>query len=328
MQGAYKTESVFKQLLIFGGITLASFFVIGVLGTLLLAAVTGTSVNELNNLATLSADKSRAIPLIRGMQLVQFVSLFLIPALISAKLFSTSVKKYLGWRRPSHPEFFFTGAAVMLLALPLGNWLGEINRSIPFPEGISRWINQKENEIAGLIKLILSQRSIKDLLLNLIFIALLAAVGEELFFRGIVQRLLIKWIKHPMAGIVITAILFSALHAQFYGFLPRLALGILLGMMYWYSGSLWVAITAHFVYDAVLIVAAYFYPNLLDVENIKQSKELWVSSLPAALVSLLLVLMLMLRMHKMSQNTYESVYADDNVPVKNHPFDFPENTPE
>ena len=71
-------------------------------------------------------------------------------------------------------------------------------------------------------------------------------------------------------GIIVSAAIFSAMHMQFYGFLPRFALGVLLGLIYWYSGSLWVAILAHFIYDAVLIVLAYFYPEMLDDENTMQ----------------------------------------------------------
>jgi hypothetical protein len=103
---------------------------------------------------------------------------------------------------------------------------------------------------------------------------------------------------------------------QFYGFLPRFVLGILLGAIYWYSGSLWVAILAHFVYDAVLIVAAYFNPDMLNEGNsVKLSSMALIAT-----ISLILVVLLAGWMKKKSVTSYSKVYADDAIPVKDPPF--------
>jgi uncharacterized protein len=138
-----------------------------------------------------------------------------------------------------------------------------------------------------------------------------------------VQRILIRLFRSPWAGIIVTAIIFSAMHMQFYGFLPRLMLGILLGVIFWYSGSLWVAILAHFLYDAVIIILAYFNPEMLDEKNKTEFNNLAM----AGMVSLAVVVLLIIWMKKRSTVTYEQVYATDNIPVKNHPFDFDQNTP-
>src|SRR5688572_32690696 len=81
-----------------------------------------------------------------------------------------------------------------------------------------------------------------DLIINIIVIALIPAFCEEMLFRGALQRVVIHLTKNPWAGIIITAIVFSALHMQFQGFLPRMFMGIVLGALYWYSGSLWTSI--------------------------------------------------------------------------------------
>ena len=105
---------------------------------------------------------------------------------------------------------------------------------------------------------------------------------------------------------------------QFYGFLPRFVLGVLLGAVYWYSGSLWVAMLAHFIYDAVLIIAAYYNPEMLEQESTVQFSNMAL----VGSISLALVVLLLLWMKKRSTATFASVYADDAIPVKNHPFDF------
>ena len=102
-----------------------------------------------------------------------------------------------------------------------------MNRNIPLPENIEQWITKSEADAQRTINLLVSRHTIKDLILNIICIAGLAAVGEELLFRGMAQRLLTKMFKNHWAGIIVTAILFSAIHMQFYGFFPRFALGVL-----------------------------------------------------------------------------------------------------
>ncbi len=163
-------------------------------------------------------------------------------------------------------------------------WLGEINRAIEFPAELTNWIRSKEDEANETVKALLSRHTVKDLLLNLFFIAGLAAVGEELLFRGVVQRIFVRQFGQAWPAIIFSAFLFAALHMQFYGFFPRLALGILLGAIYWYSGSLWVAILAHFVYDAILITLVYFNPAMLNDEPVVSQEALLYGGLISALM--------------------------------------------
>ncbi len=317
MKGLLKSKPAGTQFLILISIALASFFIIGLLGTVLLSKISGMSLETMSDSAKWDYNSSTLITVIRGMQIIQFVSLFLIPSFLCAWFFSTNSKKYLGFKKPSNMGYFLVAAGVLLLSLPLVSFLGELNRNVQFPASIANWMKEQEAEAAKTIKALLSKHTIKDLILNIICIAGLAAVGEELLFRGVAQRLLIKLCKSPWAGIIISAFLFSAMHVQFYGFLPRFVLGILLGAIYWYSGSLWTAILAHFVYDAALIILVYFNPQSLNDEN---SLNLSNIALGAA-ISAALVVFLVLWMKKKSTVTYEQVYADDKQ-VKDHPFDF------
>jgi membrane protease YdiL (CAAX protease family) len=106
---------------------------------------------------------------------------------------------------------------------------------------------------------------------------------------------------------------------QFYGFLPRFILGILLGVIYWYSGSLWTAILAHFVYDGVLIIAAHQNPEMLNDEAMAAKAT---NLALIGLISATMVTAIVLWMKNKSTTTYNEVYADDAIPYKNHPFDF------
>ncbi len=324
MKGFLKTRPAGNQFLILVSVVLLSFFVLGMIGTLLLSASTGISLEKMADLPKLDLSSPATVSFLRGMQFVQFISLFVVPVFFCLWMFSSNHKNYLGWKSPRHPGFILAGTAVMLLAIPFTNWLGQLNQQIPFPAEWAAWMKNQEQEAARTIKALLSRHTVKDLLLNIFFIAGLAAVGEELLFRGMAQRLLIKMFKSPLAGILVASAIFSAMHMQFYGFLPRFVLGILLGIIYWYSGSLWVAMLAHFVYDAVLIVLAYFNPEMLNEETGYRLLDMAL----AAAVSLALVAVLVLWMKRKSSVTYQTVYTGDAVQAKNHPFDFDPNTPE
>jgi membrane protease YdiL (CAAX protease family) len=318
MTGTLKARKPGTQFLILISISIASLFIIGMIGTVVLSAATGVGLSTIADTAKWDANSATTLALIRGMQVIQFISLFVIPVYICSKLFSTDIPEYIGLKGPSNKLYFLAGAAALIVAIPFAEYLGLLNRNIHFPANMEKWMMETEAEAARTIKILLSRHTIKDLILNIICVAGLAAVGEELLFRGMVQRLLIKMFKSPWAGIIVTAIIFSAIHMQFYGFLPRFILGVLLGAIYWYSGSLWVAMVAHFVYDALLIIVAYFKPGMEANDGELQIQNIAV----AAIVSFTLVFLLVMWMRKKSATTYYDVYADDAKPVKDHPFDF------
>jgi len=311
-----KSKSALNQFLVLVSLVLVSFFVVGMIGTLALAAINGTGIKELADLSKVDMSKPGMANFLRGMQLVQFISMFIVPVWIASWLFSDNRKKYLWLKQPAHTGFYLAGIAILLAAIPFTNWLGQLNQAIPFPSGMDKWMRAQEDDAAKTIQALLSRHTITDLLMNLVFIAGLAAVGEELLFRGMAQRLLIKIFKNPWTGIIVSAAIFSAMHMQFFGFLPRFALGILLGAIYWYSGSLWVAMLAHFIYDAALITLAWFYPEMLNEDKSQSIGNLAL----AGSVSLLLVILLWVWMKNKSNTSYETVYAEDRVPVKDNPF--------
>jgi membrane protease YdiL (CAAX protease family) len=198
-------------------------------------------------------------------------------------LFSYEPNRFLGFQAPNLSQFWFWSILIMIILLPFTQLVGELNQRIIFPGGMKEWMQSQEKSAEQTVKALLSAQSLNDLLLNLFFVAVLAGVGEELLFRGLIQRILVRkygrW-----TGIVIAAILFSAMHMQFYGFFPRFLLGVVLGILFAYSGSLWVAILAHFFYDAMLITAAYVNPDLLEAESVIPLLQL----IAPALISLLL----------------------------------------
>jgi membrane protease YdiL (CAAX protease family) len=144
-----------------------------------------------------------------------------------------------------------------------------------------------------------------DVLINLLVVAVIPAIFEEMCFRGALQRIMIQMFGNPWTGIVVTSILFSAFHMQFQGFFPRMFLGILLGAVYWYSGSLWANILAHCFFNGIQVVAATYYPSVVN-DN---------PSVPVLviLISAVFVIGLLARMSELRRQALAAGRTDTNL---------------
>lgn len=311
MQALLKNRPVWAQFLFFIGIALCVFTIFALVGTVVMMKITGLSVQEVTDIGNWDMQDTRLIAYIRGMLLFQFLGLFLIPVFIFSSLVNKNPYRYLGLTTPTLPLYFFLGILIMVAAIPLAGWLGQINRQLPLSPSLYEWVETTEKQNAIQAETLLNQHSISQLLLNLLFIAVFAGIGEELLFRGVIQRLLIRWFRNPWAGIWVTAILFSAFHFQFLGFLPRILLGVLLGAIYWYSGNLWTAILAHFFYDGLIVAASYANPSLIKDDTAMNVSG--VSLIVQGTISLLAVISILYLMRKRSTNSFAKIYADENA---------------
>jgi uncharacterized protein len=162
---------------------------------------------------------------------------------------------------------------VVIVFMAVNSVFIEWNAELDFPtyaDEFERWAREREDTAAELTEFLTKLSSPSELILALLVIAVLPAVGEEIVFRGLIQNELYRGTNSVHVAIWIAAILFSAIHMQFYGFLPRLLLGALFGYLYYWSGNLTLAIIAHFVNNAVSVIALYFYQRgtlSLDLES-------------------------------------------------------------
>jgi len=312
----FKKVHPMLQLLIFAGMAMGCFLIFGLVGTMILAKVTGIDVMTLSDPDKWDYANPSLLTFLRGMLVVQFFALYIIPVFLFARFCDPKPTQYLGLTS-AKPMYFILGIVVLLVALPFVDWTGIFNHGlIPETTSIGKWMKTSEEAAAKQIGFMLKRNTVQDLFVNLVLVAVFAGVGEELLFRGVLQRLFIKLFKNPWAGILVTAFIFSAIHLQFYGFIPRFILGILLGLLYWYSGSLWPAIIAHFVYDAFAVVMIWFNPALAEEDSVAVS---FGNKTMLAAISLALIIFIVILMKKRSTNSYEAVYARDNIDDSN-PF--------
>jgi uncharacterized protein len=240
-------------------IVVVLLLVSSVLAILMAIPLFGLRMSEIYHI--ISYPDAAGIGVVKFFQVVESVFIFLVPALLAAWLYSNNALNYLKADvKPSGITLFLVLCS-LVVAIPMMNLLALYNSEMDLPE----WMNSIEirirtmEESAGrLTELFLAGERFSDLAVNIVMIAILPALGEELLFRGVLQRLFIEWTKNNHAGIWIAAFLFSFIHFQFYGFLPRFLLGLYFGYLMVWSSSIWVPVAGHFINNGFAVIYYHF----------------------------------------------------------------------
>ena len=192
-------------------------------------------------------------------QIIGSVGTFIIPALLFSFLFVGDLFSMYRFRDPVNWVAVFLTIGMMVSVIPLINYLAEVNMRMDFPiNSVDRLMRTMEADAEKIMRAFMATKSFWGLLVNLLMVGVLAAVGEELIFRGLFQKLFTGMFKNPHLAILVTALLFSAFHFQFFSFLPRFILGVILGYLMYLGRSIWFPIIAHFVNNAMGVIYYYF----------------------------------------------------------------------
>ena len=207
---------------------------------------------------------------VRSILVINHLFIFIFPSILVALFFyKNKWANYLQlhFKPPSIQRTNSLLASLMVIAaLPIAQFTLWLNKQVPLPD----WATSIEENTNAMLQNLLGSGGPFELFLNLTVVAAIPAFAEELLFRGIIQRNFEKLFKTPHTAIWVAAILFSTFHMQFEGFLPRMLLGAMLGYLFYWAGSLWIPIIAHFVYNAIQIVAIYLYSNKMSTIDIDQ----------------------------------------------------------
>lgn len=195
-------------------------------------------------------------------------------------------------------RIFLWAILVVLVGMPLLEFIIQWNQNINLPAGfedLERWMKNSENQMSQLTRFLLNFQSPVDFGIGLAVIAGMAALGEEIFFRGVLQSLFERYLGNSHAAIWIAAAIFSFIHFQFYGFFPRLLLGAFFGYLYVWFRTIWVPIAAHFFNNGWTLTMHYMYQQKqidIDPEQMGTLIPWW-----SALISLILIAFYVKRLH-------------------------------
>lgn len=264
-------------LIIIGCLAIGSFLAIT-----LISAFFGIPLAFLNpspeNLAN-----PQAVSALLAVQAVSALCMFVIPPFVFARF--TGRELFIN-RLPGCMSFLVV-LLLMISVLPLINLTAMWNSSLVLPEflnGLEMWMKEKEAHAGLLTEAFLDMQNVSDLLITILVMAVIPAIGEELLFRSVLQTVLVKWIGRFWLALLVCSAIFSFIHFQFYGFVPRMAIGMLLGYLLHLSGSVWLPVWGHFVNNASAIIAAYCTQHVANFPNL----DLWgteVQHWPIILIS-------------------------------------------
>ncbi|MEO8174045.1 MAG: CPBP family intramembrane glutamic endopeptidase [Sediminibacterium sp.] len=182
---------------------------------------------------------------------------FLLPAFFLARVLNKRPFAQLGFNAAISAKQLLLILALTFTSIMLSGALGELNEWIPLP---AKWYAEAkalEDTYKAAMMSMATMHSVSDYLLALVVLAAAPALFEEVLFRGGFQQVFVGWTRNKWAGIIITSILFSAIHFSYFGFLPRLALGMVLGLIFYYSKNIWLNIFLHFLNNALVVTQLY-----------------------------------------------------------------------
>ncbi|TMI85834.1 MAG: CPBP family intramembrane metalloprotease [Bacteroidetes bacterium] len=282
-----------------------------VIGTMLSipiwTSMTGKSImgmkDELGNPAYSNAFKL--------MQSVSTLFGFLIPAIITAALLNRKPYNLLGFTKGVRWKQIGLVFAIMFMALFISTSFGYFNQHIPVSPSWKIQFQKLEDEYNSQVQAIMQLKTFGDYMLGLVIMGLLPALCEETLFRGGLQNFLTRSTQKPWLAILIVSVLFSAVHFSFYGFLPRMLLGVALGLIYYYTGSLWLSILAHFFNNAIA-VSQFYFSNSASLKQMAQENP----SLPLVYLGLIAIpfaVALLVLLKKISRPQQESNLSIDDI---------------
>ena len=271
----------FVSLILLLLLILAGAFVFTLVG----AVIGGVIYGMPDLLKFLTGDLRANLSLTKVIQIASSIGMFVVPALLFARMENRDWQGYLKLKR-SLPVLFALTVVVMFTSVPLLELSVEINQSMKLPgflQDLEGWMRQQEDQMAELTKQLLTMKTVGALLVNLVMLAVIPALGEEFIFRGCLQRIFKQLTGNHHVAIWLTAIIFSSIHMQFYGFIPRMLLGAMFGYLLVWSNSLWLPILAHFVNNATAVLTAYVYQQ--QGKSLEQLDQPEASSWPVYLAS-------------------------------------------
>jgi uncharacterized protein len=250
------------QFLILVAITIGIVLVGNLIGAVIVAAFYGFDM--VMNIAQLELSAPETVNALWILQIIGTTLPLLITPLIFARFVVKQPREYLKSSFNFPWPMIVIVFCVMMVSSPLVELLSRINQSMVLPDylsGVQKWMRESEDKAEKLITLLLKMDTVFGAIANVIAVGLFTAIVEELMFRGCVQTIFVKWTGNVHAAVWITAILFSAFHMEFFGFLPRLLLGALFGYFAAWSGSVWPAVWGHFINNGTAVIAVYLHQH-------------------------------------------------------------------
>lgn len=223
---------------------------------------------------------------IMWIQVISTFFMFFLPTYFTAVICYRNPLKFIGFNTNFNYKQLLIVLVIVFFTFPLSGALAEWTKMIPIPKSWEVYFKAKEADRATQEEALIHINSFSRYFSSMIIIALLPAIFEEVCFRGGLQNILTRWFKGPWIAIIITSIIFSAVHISYYGFFVRAALGVALGLVFYYSGSIWLSILFHFLYNGVQVTALYMdtLSQHKHTKDLEENFPVWMGALAIVII--------------------------------------------
>ncbi len=281
LRGIYSYISNFNSLVLLVTLVLGFLLFSTLFGILVLVPFFGSGILTL--LSVPDYNDPSVIAAMKVLQIMNMAGGLLLPAVLYLWLVTPDDEKLVGFHRMDSPMLIVLSVILVLLAQPLIGWSAELNNLLSMPKWLScveKWMKDAETQGQVITDAFLATTSASGLAVNIFMIAILPAFAEELLFRGVLASLFKKWTNNIHIAACLSAIIFAAIHLQFYGFLPRFLLGAAFAYLFFWSGSLWLPIAAHFTNNLLSVVVEFLFRKGIistNAENFGTDNEMWLT---------------------------------------------------
>jgi membrane protease YdiL (CAAX protease family) len=279
----------FLQLLILGISALIGLVIFILIGLVICVVIYGTDL--IKDLSWLTAGNLKYIGALKIILFAQQIGFFLVPAVTLSLFERKSPQKFYGIKRP-FISLLIVVFLIMACTTPFLGWINEQNMKMHLPDflnDVEKWMRISEDQGKITTSAILKGTSFGSLAINLILVGLTPAICEELIFRGGLQRTFIRMMKNHHIAIWTSAIIFSAIHVQFFGFFPRLLLGAGFGYIYFWTGNIWYTAFAHFLNNGYAVMLVwYLQRNKMPLDKVDETSVAWYVALISAILTIAL----------------------------------------
>lgn len=265
MKQIYLSLTLKKRLLLLLLLFVAAYLMVSVIGALVIM-MAGTE----------------STPAMRILTVVQDVVMFIFPAVATAMMVTRTPATLLALDSKPNGVFLFVAAVSMIASIPAMNLIVDLNEMIPIPEKLEAVFRPLEDNARHMIEVLEGAHTFPNLMMSVLIVAVMAGLSEELLFRGAFQRLMVTGGVGGHTAVWVAAIVFSMLHLQFYGLVPRVLLGAFLGYALLWGRSLWVPVILHALNNTIYIVSQWMGGDDIDVAGPVSFEDVVVACLSAA----------------------------------------------
>jgi uncharacterized protein len=292
LRGLYSELSPFSRLFLLITLVLSFMLFSALFGILILVPFYGSGI--LGILSSPDYSNATVITSLKVIQICNMAGGLLMPALLYLWLCTPKEEKYTAFSLKISPLLVVSAIILTVVSQPFIGWTSELNSYLSLPDWLAPvegWMKGKEKLGADITDAFLATTTAGGLTVNLFMIVVLPAFAEEVLFRGVLAKSFRDWTKSIHFAVLISAFIFAAIHLQFYGFLPRFLLGVALGYLFFWSGSLWLPIAAHFTNNFLSVMVEFLYRKGIihtNAENFGMNNPLLITGFSLLALSAIL----------------------------------------